>query len=86
MDTLADLRDKDKPMAPERALAVAKVSSVLVDTARVEIDFLKATGRKQSSFLESAPPAAAPLQPSGYKQGQIERWPGGVRHTLGDDD
>lgn len=55
MDTLADLRNKDKPMEPDRALAVAKVASVLVDTARVEIDFLKATGRDQSNFLQAVP-------------------------------
>lgn len=57
MDTLADLRNKDKPMEPDRAMAVAKVASVLVDTARVEIDFLKATGRDQSNFLEAVPGA-----------------------------
>ena len=51
MDTLADLRNRDKPMEPDRARAVAQVASVLVDTARVEIDFLKVTGRDQSDFL-----------------------------------
>ena len=51
MDTLADLRNRDKPMEPDRARAVAQVASVLVDTARVEVDFLKATGRDQSEFL-----------------------------------
>ena len=51
MDTLADLRNRDRPMEPDRARAVAQVASVLVDTARVEVDFLKATGRDQSDFL-----------------------------------
>jgi hypothetical protein len=52
MDTLADLRNRDKPMEPDRARAVAQVASVLVDTARVEIDFLKVTGRDESDFLK----------------------------------
>ena len=51
LDTLADLRNRDKPMEPDRARAVAQVASVLVDTARVEVDFLKVTGRDQSDFL-----------------------------------
>lgn len=53
MDTLADLRNKDNPMEPDRARAVAQVAGVLVDTAKVEIDYLKATGQHQSAFLES---------------------------------
>lgn len=51
LDTLADLRNRDKTMEPDRARAVAQVASVLVDTARVEVDFLKVTGRDQSDFL-----------------------------------
>lgn len=55
MATLADLRCKTNPMDPARALAVAKVATVLVDTARVEVDFLKATGRDQSNFMGVTP-------------------------------
>jgi hypothetical protein len=51
MDTLADLRNRENPMDIDRAKAVAHVASVLVDTAKVEIDFLKMTGQDQSSFL-----------------------------------
>lgn len=51
MDTLKDLRDPDKPMEVDRARAVAQVAGVLVDTARVEIEFLKVTGGDQSEFL-----------------------------------
>lgn len=52
MDTLADLRNKDNPMEPDRARAVAQVAGVLVDSARVEIDYLRATGQDRSDFLE----------------------------------
>ena len=52
MGTLADLRNKDNPMEPDRARAIAQVSSVLVDTARVEIDYLRATNQDRSDFME----------------------------------
>ena len=52
MDTLAYLRNRDKPMEPDRARAVAQVASVLVDTAKVEIEYLKATSQDRSKFRE----------------------------------
>lgn len=50
--TLTDLRNRENPMDPDRARAVAQVASVLVDTAKVEVDYLKATGQERSGFLE----------------------------------
>jgi hypothetical protein len=50
--TLADLRNRENPMEPDRARAVAQVASVLVDTAKVEVDYLKATNQDRSGFLE----------------------------------
>ena len=52
MDTLADLRNRHNPMEPDRARAVAQVASVLVDTAKVEVDYLKATGQDTSAFID----------------------------------
>lgn len=52
METLASLRDRTNPMEPDRARAIAQVASVLVDTAKVEVDYLKATGSDRSDFLE----------------------------------
>ena len=49
--TLADLRNRDNPMEPDRARAVAQVASVLVDTAKVENEYLKITGQDSSNFL-----------------------------------
>lgn len=57
METLADLRNREKPMEPDRARAVAQVASVLVDTAKVEIEYLKATGGNRSAFLDPDVPA-----------------------------
>lgn len=53
LDTLADLRNKEAPMDIERAKAVATVASVLVDTAKVENEYLKITGQDRSNFIEA---------------------------------
>lgn len=34
---------------------MAQVASVLVDTAKVEVDYLKATGQSRAGFLEEPP-------------------------------
>jgi hypothetical protein len=87
LGTLADLRNREKPMEPDRARAVAQVASVLVDTARVEVDYLKATGQDRAGFLEEKPDAAVAhlgRNPSDYTQGEITRAPGVTRHRLRD--
>lgn len=38
------LMDEDKPMEIDRAKAVAEVAQVIVNSAKIEVDFLKATG------------------------------------------
>lgn len=53
LDTLADLRNRENPMDIERAKAVAQVASVLVDTAKVENEYLKITGQDRSDFIET---------------------------------
>ena len=53
MDTLADLRNRETPMEPDRARAVAQVASVLIDSAKVENDYLKLTDQNRSDFLET---------------------------------
>ncbi len=65
METLASLRDRDNPMEPDRARAVAQVASVLVDTARIEVDYLKATHQDHSEFLELPTEVRVPQIPSG---------------------
>lgn len=50
--TLKDLRESNAtPADIARAKAVAQVASVLVDSARVEVEFLRATETEQSTFL-----------------------------------
>ena len=53
MATLQELR-APKPMETDRARAIAQVAGVLIESARVEVDYIKATGGAEvSSFLES---------------------------------
>lgn len=73
MATLASLRDRETPMEPDRARAIAQVASVLVDTARVEVEYAKATGEQLGSFMrepdDDVPVVAGP-------------WPNVTRHRL----
>lgn len=62
MATLASLRDRENPMEPDRARAVAQVAGVLMDSAKVEIEYIKATGADRSDFLE--PEATNPSLPA----------------------
>ena len=80
MDTLASLRNRANPMEPDRARAIAQVAGVLVDTARVEVDYIKATGADRSDFLEAPaedPPAIA------HKQGAHNPFPTTVHKLKG---
>lgn len=48
-ETLEALKDEDKPMDLDRARAVADVARVLIESAKVEVDFLKVTGALRST-------------------------------------
>jgi hypothetical protein len=48
-ETLEALTDDEKPMDLDRARAVAEVAKVIVESAKVEVSFLKVTGALRSS-------------------------------------
>lgn len=81
MGTLRDLRNRDTPMELDRARTVAQVATVLVDTARVENDYLKLTGQERSEFLDTSPPAVHAL-PSSNSPSAHNPFPVSVRHRL----
>ncbi|MGE0487342.1 MAG: hypothetical protein AB7Q81_24525 [Gammaproteobacteria bacterium] len=54
-ETLAALRDKENPMDIERAHAVCAVATQVIDSAKVEVAFLKECGGKGSGFLLEQP-------------------------------
>lgn len=50
--TLEGLLDNEEPMEIDRAKAVAEVAQVIVNSAKIENDFIKATGgNKGSGFI-----------------------------------
>jgi dUTPase len=61
--TLEALRDPDKPMEIERAKTIAEVAQVIVNTAKVEVEFIEATGRGDTGFLPDARRTAIPSKP-----------------------
>lgn len=51
LNTLADLRNPDKPMALDRARVVAEVSRELISSAKVEVEYLKVTQQRRGAFF-----------------------------------
>jgi len=51
-DTLAKVKSGDIDL--DRARAVNEIGKTLVDTARVEVDYLRASGGGESEFLDAA--------------------------------
>lgn len=80
LDTLTDLRNKETPMDIERAKAVATVASVLVDTAKVENEYLKITGQDRSTFIET--PDNVPAITGGDGPSAHAPFPTSVVHRL----
>lgn len=56
--TLDGLRNKAEPLDIDRAKAISEVAQVIINSAKVEVDYAKATGAKGSTFLEK--PAELP--------------------------
>lgn len=61
--TINDLREtlfetlraiKDGSMDLDKARAINEISKTVVDSAKVEVDYLRATGGGESSFIDSA--------------------------------
>lgn len=49
--TLEALRDKDEPMDLERAKTISAVAQTIINSAKVECDFIELTGTKGSGFI-----------------------------------
>lgn len=54
-ETIEQLKDKENPMDIDRAKAVAEVAGVILDSAKVEIGYMRVTdGLVESDFIGSA--------------------------------
>lgn len=59
--TLEALRDDEHPMELERAKAISDVAQTIINSAKVEVDFMKVTGQASASgFLPTAEVAGTP--------------------------
>jgi hypothetical protein len=81
MQTLAALRDRENPMDVDRARAVAQVASVLVDSAKVEVDYIKATSADGDSLFISPLNSSPDRLPSNDKA-SIQQTPTGFIHRM----
>ncbi len=50
-DTLKALKDKDKPMEIDRAKAIADVAQTIINSAKVEVDYMRLRGDKGTGFV-----------------------------------
>ena len=54
--TLEALQDEEKPMELDRAKAIADVAQTIINSAKVEVEFIKTTGQSHSTgFIPDAP-------------------------------
>lgn len=58
-ETMKDLRNSEKPMEIERALAIAQVGQVIVNSAKTEVEYMKIAGGQGSGFIPTQLPAPA---------------------------
>lgn len=70
-DTIRQLKDKDAPLDIERAKAINETAQVIINTAKVEVDYAKATGNSnQSHFLTTEQPNTKPAGGYVHRIGQ----------------
>lgn len=55
--TLEGLRDEEKPMDIDRAKAVAQVAQTIIESAKVEAEYVKRGHSLKSKFVELEEPA-----------------------------
>ena len=61
-ETLEALKDDEKPMDLDRARAVADVAKVIVESAKVEVAFLKVTGAvRATDFIPEGDEPTLPI-------------------------
>lgn len=77
--TLRALRDKDQPMDIERAKAVVGVADAIIDSAKVEVDYMKVTGADGTGFIPAHKSPEALPNPAGIAPPGLV---GTVRHHL----
>lgn len=63
--TIEALLDPDKPMDVQQAVAINKTAQTLINSAKVEVDFIEATGERSASpFFSNKEVAGKPCLPA----------------------
>lgn len=70
--TLDELRNKDLPMDVERARAVSEVAQTIINSAKVEIDYLKVNGGGESGFIDAVGQTNLPPGITGIRQHRLK--------------
>ena len=60
--TIEGLLDVDKPMELERARTVATVAQTIINSGKLEVDFIEATGAGGTGFIPSLRQLPGPRQ------------------------
>jgi hypothetical protein len=58
--TIEALRDTEKPMEIARGKAIAEVAQVIINSAKVEVDYINAAGGQGSGFIPKETPEPLP--------------------------
>lgn len=93
-DTLQQMRNKESPMEIDRAIAMAKVADVIIDSAKVEVDHMRIAGGQGSGFIpvhavdltKPMLPGASYSEKTGNGSKTVTTLPGGAtvtRHKMG---
>lgn len=78
--TIQDLREllfdtiqgvKNGTVDTDKAKVIGDLSQVMVNTAKAEVDFIRATGGKDSGFIASSEPEELPSGITGIRQHRI---------------
>ena len=59
-ETLEALRDPDNPMDLKRAKTVSDVAQTVINTAKIELEFVELTGAEVSGFIDKDKRPALP--------------------------
>lgn len=54
-ETIEALKDKEKPMELDRAKTISDVAQTIINSAKVEVDFMRMRGDKGSGFVPEIP-------------------------------
>lgn len=69
---LEALNDKANPMEVERARAVSEIAQTIINSAKVEIEYLKVNGGGESGFIEAVGQKNLPPGITGVHQHRLK--------------